>query len=89
MHRNFIAIAVAAQVTLLCGCANNTAPVTPASNLRGPVAWSMVPAEKLPAPKEGEDAKDLLAQCRVAHGYETAKLVPLQGFAKRATRKTQ
>ena len=85
MRINMLAIAAVAQVTMLAGCASNDAPVTPSSNLRGPAAYAMAPAIPLAEPKEGEDAKELLGQCRAAFGYETGKLEPLQRFAKRVT----
>lgn len=87
MRINVLAIAAVAQVIALTGCANTTAPVTPSARLKGPAEWAMTPAIPLDKPKAGEDAKELLGQCRAAYGYETTKLEPLQRFAKRVTRK--
>lgn len=70
----------------LCGCAGSAAPATPSPRLRGPDAAVMTRSERLPAPKAGEDAKQLLGQCRAAHGEALDKLDPLQDFARRVTR---
>lgn len=80
-------LAFALACLLLAGCASNAAPVTPSRRLVGPADWAMRPAQPLPDPKVGEDAKALLGQCRAAHGEETAKLEPLQGFVRRVTGK--
>lgn len=73
---------------LLGGCAGGqAAPVTPSARLVGPDAAVMTKSARLPKPKAGEDAKALLAQCRVAHGEALDKLEPLQAFAKRVTRR--
>ncbi len=73
---------------ILAGCVG-TAPVTPSARLMGPSAWTMEAAPLLAAVKEGEDAKELLGQCRAAYGTETAKLPSLQRFARRVTRKPE
>lgn len=79
-------ILLAVLAALLGGCAGQAAPVTPSPRLRGPDAAVMTKSERLPAPKAGEDAKQLLTQCRAAHGEVLDKLEPLQSFARRVTR---
>ena len=82
------AAAISILCMLLAGC-STTAPVTPSSRLAGPPAWAMEVAKAIPDPKEGEDAKELLGQCRAAHGEEVVKLAPLQRFARRVTQKPE
>jgi hypothetical protein len=74
-------------LTLLAGCATVEAPVTPSLRLQPPPAWTLVVSPDLPDPAPGENAKELLSQCRAAYASATDKLPPLQSFAKRVTRK--
>lgn len=82
MMRALLLIAVCAG---LAGCMNSA--VTVPGRLAGPSSWTMVAPQPLAAPKAGDDAKELLGQCRAAYGAETGKLLPLQTYVRRVTRK--
>ena len=69
----------------LAGCAPEAASVP--GRIASPSVWTMVPPQPLPDPQPNEDAKELLRQCRAAHGTETDKLPPLQSYVRIVTKK--
>lgn len=80
------AAALYAFCMLLVGCGGQAATLAPSPRLRGPDAAVMTKSSPLPKPAKDEDAKELLKQCRAAHGEVLDKLEPLQNFARRVTR---
>lgn len=76
----FAAVVVAA---LCAGCGG---PPVPPSKLVKPASILMVPPEKLPAIKAGEDLGDVVAKTRRSYGREIAKLRRLQRYVHTVTR---